>query len=156
MQLANILTLVERQLLQNALQNDLTMLYRKRIQIMLLADTGQSQSQISQKLECSTETVRFWTCMASSGKAHRWNDYPVGRPKIVNDQYLEQLKELASRSPREYGYSFHNWTAQWLGKHLAHELGIEVGARHINKLLKKMGLSTRRSKFVNANLVTNI
>ncbi|MDJ0571987.1 MAG: helix-turn-helix domain-containing protein, partial [Pleurocapsa sp. MO_192.B19] len=31
-------------------------------------------------------------------------------------------------------------------KHLAKELGIEVSERHVNRLLKQMGLSTRRSR----------
>ncbi|MBD3563227.1 helix-turn-helix domain-containing protein, partial [Planktothrix sp. FACHB-1355] len=66
-----------------------------------------------------------------------------GRPKSVNEQYLERLKELVSQSPKEFGYPFRRWTAQWLSKHLAKELGIEVSDRHINRLLKDMGLSTR-------------
>jgi len=57
----------------------------------------------------------------------------------VNDQYLERLKELVSHSPRDYGYPFQRWTAQWLSKHLK-EFGIEVSDRHINRLLK-VGLS---------------
>ena len=68
----------------------------------------------------------------------------MGRPKTVNEQYLNRLKELVSYSPREYGYSFQRWTAQWLSKHLAKELGIEVSPQHINRLLKEMGLSTRQ------------
>jgi transposase len=68
----------------------------------------------------------------------------LGRPKIVNHQYIERLKELVSSSPREYGYAFSDWTAQWLSKHLAKELGIQISDRHINRLLKQMGLSTKR------------
>jgi transposase len=72
-----------------------------------------------------------------------WNDPPVGRPKIISDQYLDRLKELVSRSPRDYGYPFQRWTAQWLKRHLAQETGVEISDRHINRLLKQMGLSTR-------------
>jgi transposase len=70
----------------------------------------------------------------------------MGRPKTVNEQYLARLKELVSHSPREYGYPFQRWTAQWLGKHLAKELGIKVSDCHINRLLKEMGLSTRQRR----------
>jgi transposase len=75
--------------------------------------------------------------------AHKWKERKIGRPKTVNNQYLERLKDLVSHSPREYGYAFSNWTAQWLSKHLAKELGITISDRHINRLLKQMGLSTR-------------
>lgn len=66
-----------------------------------------------------------------------------GRPKTVNQQYCDRLKQLVSHSPRKYGYGFRHWTAQWLAKHLAKELGITVSSCHINRLLKQMGLSTR-------------
>ena len=137
------LTSFQRKLLQKSLQTDLRPEYRRRIEIMLLADEGQSQAQICEALLCSQETARHWMVMAQTGQAHHWNDRPMGRPKTVNEQYLARLKELVSNSPREYGYVFHRWTAQWLSKHLAKELGIEISACHINRLLKQMGLSTR-------------
>lgn len=137
------LTPFQRKLLLKSLQADLRPEYRRRIEIMLLADTGQSQAQICEALECSHETARYWIAMAQAGQAHNWNDYPMGRPKAVNDEYLRRLKELVSHSPREHGYAFQRWTAQWLSKQLAKELGVAVSDRHINRLLKEMGLSTR-------------
>lgn len=140
------LTPFQRKLLLNSLQASLRPEYRRRIEIMLLADTGQSQSQICKALGCSSEMARYWIVMAQTGHAHHWSDYPMGRPKTVNEQYLARLKELVSHSPREYGYPFQRWTAQWLGKHLAKELGIKVSDCHINRLLKEMGLSTRQRR----------
>ena len=137
------LTPFQRKLLQKNLQSDLPELYRQRIEIMLLADVGKSQTQICQALGCSQGTARYWISLARAGSAHNWNASPIGRPKTVNDQYLERLKELVSHSPRDYGYPFGRWTGQCLSKHLKKELGIEVSDRNINLLLKKMGLSTR-------------
>ncbi|MBW4570964.1 MAG: helix-turn-helix domain-containing protein [Tolypothrix carrinoi HA7290-LM1] len=99
---------------------------RKNVQIMLLADEGKTQSQICKQLGCSRVTVRHWILVASSGEAHNSNASPLGRPKTVNDQYQERLKELVSRSPKEFGYPFRCWTAQWLSKHLASELSVLV------------------------------
>ena len=138
-----ILTPFQRKLLKKSLQEDLSHKYRQRLEIMLLADEEKSQTEICQALGCSQGTARYWISMAKAGQAHKWNDSPIGRPKTVNDQYLERLKELVSNSPRDYGYSFKRWTAGWLSKHLAKELGIEVSDRNVNLLLKKMGLSTR-------------
>jgi putative transposase len=137
------LTPFQRKLLLKSLETDLRPEYRRRIQIMLLADEGQSQAQICEALGCSQETARHWMVMAQKGQAHHWNDRPMGRPKTVNEQYLDRLKELVSNSPREYGYSFDRWTGQWLSKQLAKELGIKISACHVNRLLKQMGLSTR-------------
>lgn len=140
------LTPFQHKLLMKSLEADLRPEYRRRIEIMLLADNGQSQAQICKALGCSQETARHWIFMAKTGMANCWNDCPMGRPKAVNEQYLAHLKELVSHSPREYGYPFERWTAQWLGKHLAKELGIKISSCHINRLLKEMGLSTRQQR----------
>lgn len=139
----NILTPFQRKLLLKSLETDLRPEYRRRIQIMLLADEGKSQTQICTELGCSQETARYWIAMAREGKAHQWNERSMGRPKTINNKYIDRLKDLVNHSPREYGYSFERWTAHWLGKHLAKELGIQVCDRYINLLLKDMGLSTR-------------
>lgn len=137
------LTPFQHKLLLKSLETDLRPEYRRRINIMLLADVGQSQTQICKTLRCSPEMARYWMDMAQTGRAHLWNERPMGRPKTVSEEYLTRLQELVSHSPREYDYPFQRWTAQWLSKHLAKELGIEVSACHINRLLKQMGLSTR-------------
>ncbi len=141
---SKFLTPFQRKALLKHLQNNLQPEYRRRIEIMLMADMGKSQTQICEILGCSQEMARYWIGIAEAGLAHKWNERPIGRPKIVNAQYLDRLKELVSNSPRDYGYAFTYWTAQWLSKHLASELGITISDRHINRLLKQMGLSTKR------------
>lgn len=144
------LTPFQRKLLEKSLQTNLNPKYHCRIQIMLLADVGYTKAQISKTLGCTQETARYWIGQARSGQAHNWNDCPIGRPKVTSEEYLERLKELVSNSPRDYGYSFERWTGQWLSKHLSQELGIEVTARHVNRLLKQMGLSSRSKSVENS------
>jgi hypothetical protein len=72
------------------------------------------------------------------------NRQPVGRPKTVNQAYLDRLRELVTHSPKTFGYSFNRWTAYWLKRHLSAEFQVEVSERHINRLLRQMGLSTRQ------------
>ncbi|AFZ55766.1 helix-turn-helix domain-containing protein [Anabaena cylindrica FACHB-243] len=141
---SKFLTPFQRKVLIKNLQANLQPEYRRRIEIMLLADMGKSQSHICEIIGCSQEMARYWIGIAEAGMAHKWNERRIGRPKTVNNQYIDRLKELVSHSPREYGYAFGYWTAQWLSKHLANELGIEISDRHINRLLKQMGLSTKR------------
>ena len=139
------LTLFQRQLLQKNLEQDLPELSHQRIQIMLLADEGKTQTQIRKELGCCPATARHWIHIARSGMAHQWNSSPIGRPKIVNEEYLERLQQLINHSPREFGYSFEKWTEGWLSKHLAKELEIKVSDCHIKRLLKQIGLSTRQT-----------
>jgi transposase len=138
------LTPFQRKILNENLQiHDLRPEYRQRIKIMLLADAGYSRTQICQMLGCCYNTVRYWIAIAQSGKAHQLDQNQMGRPKAADESYLNRLKELASGSPRQHGYPFQRWTAQRLRKHLAKETGIEVSDRHVNRLLKDMGLSTQ-------------
>ena len=139
----NCLTSFQRKLLEKNLDDQLPWQYRQRIEIMLLADEGKTQSQICKAIGCSPGTARHWILVAKSGQAHKWKNHRIGRPQEVNEQYLERLKQLVTNSPKEFGYVFRRWTANWLGKHLAKEFGIELSDRHINRLLKQMGLSTK-------------
>jgi transposase len=140
------LTSFQRQLLLANLDTESRPEYRRRIEIILLADAGKSQTQICAALGCAQETARYWIAMLQTGLALHWYSQPMGRPKAVNDKYLERLQEMLNHSPRDYGYSFQSWTAHWLSKELAKEFSIEVSARHINRLLKDMGLSTRQKR----------
>jgi transposase len=137
------LTTFQRKILQKSLQEDLPESYSRRLEIMLLADEGKTQTEICQILGCCPATVRHWTHIARAGMAHQWQDCPIGRPKTVNKEYLERLRELLSNSPRDYGYSFRRWTTNWLQKHLTKEFEVQVSDRHLKRLLKQMGLSTR-------------
>ena len=137
------LTSFQRKLLEKSLDKKLTRQYRQRIEIMLLADEGKTQTQIREAIGCSLATARYWIFIAQSGQAQQWKNHPIGRPQEVNEQYLERLKELLTNSPKKCGYAFERWNANWLGKHLAKEFGVEFSDRHINRLIKKMGLSTK-------------
>ena len=149
------LTPFQRKLLEKGLQTkDLRSEYQCRIKIMLLADEGFTKTKISKTLKCTLETARYWMGQARAGQAHNWQDCPRGRPKTANAEYLARLQELAQKSPRDCGYPFKRWTGQWLSKHLNKELGIELSSRHVNRLLKQMGLSVR-AKSVDTNHLSN-
>lgn len=137
------LTQFQRQLLEKNLQTETTPEYRQRIEIMLLADEGKTQTQICRILSCSPLTARHWILMTKSGQAHNWKAQTIGRPKIVTSEYLERLKQLMGESPKDLGYPFARWTGRWLSKHLSQEFNIEVTARHVNRLIEEMNDEVR-------------
>jgi transposase len=134
--LGQYLTPFQRKLLEKSLHENLPELSRQRVQIILLADSGKSQAEICQLLGCSPATASRWILVAQSGRAHEWQKRPRGRPQKVNEQYLERLKELVSRSPRDFGYAFERWTGDWLSKQLEKEYGLKLTGQHVNRLLK--------------------
>ncbi len=144
--LGRYLTTFQRQLLEKNLTTETSPEYRQRIEIMLLADEGKTQTQICRVLSCSPLTARHWIFMAKSGQAHNWQTQPIGRPKTVTSDYLDRLKQLMSASPKELGYPFSRWTGQWLSKHLSQEFDIEVTARHINRLIEEMSADLKAAE----------
>jgi transposase len=145
------LTEFQRQLLEKNLKTEQPHEYRQRIEIMLMADEGKTQSQICRTLNCSQLTARHWIFVAKSGQAHNWQSQPIGRPKTVTADYLDRLKELIAASPKDLGYPFSRWTGQWLEKHLSSEFNIVVSARHINRLIEKIGAEVRLVTEVESN-----
>ena len=141
----SLLTPFQRKLLETELSLERHATLRQRIEIMLRADGGETQTQICQALGCSAVTARYWIGMARTGNAHLWKQQSFGRPKQVNQTYLDRLRVLVQHCPKDYGYSFNRWTGNWLSQHLEKELGIKVSDRYVNALLKKMGLSTRKA-----------
>jgi transposase len=111
---------------------------RKRIQIILFADEGKSQAEICKLLDCTAATASKWILIAESGAIDRWQKYRRGRPPKVDQPYLDRLKELISKSPRDFGYSFNRWSGVWLARHLEKEFGIELTPTHINRLRKQL------------------
>jgi transposase len=144
------LTVFQRKSLQKSWLQKLTDKQSQRIQIMLLADEGKIQAEICQELGCCQATARHWITMAKTNQAHHWQSNPIGRPNLVDEEYLQRLQQLVTACPQEvnvpnkdYQYPFKRWTAQKLSQHLQVELGIKVTPQHLNRLLKQMGLSTR-------------
>ena len=131
--------------------SDLEPIHRRRLEIAVRTHLGQSQTEICSALGCSKDTARHWMTIARTEGLNSCYDKPVGRPKRVDEEYRQRLRELVMSSPKKHGYAFKRWTANWLSKHLAKELGIEISDRHVNRLLKQMGLSTRKSGAANSN-----
>jgi transposase len=135
----------QRKQLQKLLHDqNLSDTHYRCIRIMLLADQGKSQAEICQILNCSTATASRWMILAKSGKAHQWRAHLRGRPKKINDRYLERLYQLLAENPGDYGYEYDQWSGQRLSKQLERELGIKVSGQHLNRLLKEMSANKKK------------
>lgn len=127
-----------QQLLEILTEPNIPDIDRKRIQIILFADEGKSQGEIRKLLDCTAATASKWILIAESGKIDRWQKYRRGRPSKVDQPYLDRLKELISKSPRDFGYSFKRWSGVWLARHLEKEFGVALTPTHINRLRKQL------------------
>jgi transposase len=130
-------------MLQEKMEKELPNSYQQRLAIILLTDDGKTQAEICRLLGCSPGTASRWIQLTKMGLAHNYLDCPVGRPKIITDEYIEFLRELLQHSPRDYGYPFRSWTVSWLNKHITASMGIVVSESHLKRVMRDLGLSTR-------------
>ncbi len=138
----HFLTIPQRRSLEHHLKESRSVQIQQRIQIMLMADRGKSTAEICEELGCALVTAEYWANAVKAGEIDLWQSKPIGRPRKTDRNYIEQLQQLLSSSPRQYGYPFERWTIDWLRKHLAQTSGIVVSSRHLKRLLKELGLST--------------
>ncbi len=113
--------------------------HQQRIAIMLLADEGRSRSEICELLGCGFATASRWINAVQTGT---WQGNSIGRPTVVDDKYINYLRELLESSPRDHGYFFNRWTVSSLNKHLSEKSGVAISDRHLKRFLKDLGLST--------------
>lgn len=93
---------------------------------------------------CAESSPETMICLPAKLISDQPVPQPVGRPPKVDQVYRDRLRQLVAQSPKQFGYSFDRWTAYWLRRHLLEELDVAVSERHINRLLRQMGLSTRQ------------
>jgi putative transposase len=120
----------------------------ERAKIILLADEGKSNSQISRELSLSIDMVRLWRRRWSSfvpiplqelSVLERLEDAPrPGKPARISAEQICKIVALACEAPELSGRPI----SQWSGQEIADELlqrGIveKISPRHAQRLLKK-------------------
>jgi hypothetical protein len=134
-----ILSVSQYEELTSLLKNqDISEINRRRIEIILLANEGKSQSEICKALNCTPATVNRWITVAKSEQLDQLLSNNRGCPHKVDKFYLERLKQLLNKSPYDFGYHFQQWSGEILARHLEKELGIKISKHHVNRLRKKI------------------
>jgi transposase len=115
---------------------------RERLEMIALADAGQSVPQIARFLGRHEQTVRRWV------KAFLAEGFPAlaeprrhagGRPRRVTEAHLDALTALLDRTERP-------WTTRQLVDWLAAEHGVRVHPLHLGRLLHRCGYRWKRTR----------
>jgi putative transposase len=120
----------------------------QRGRIVLLADAGETNSEIARQLDLDVETVRAWRARWLALQAVSWADLSVeerladlprsGRKAEITAEQVCQIVALACEAPAESGRPI----TQWTGREIAEEIvrrGIveKISPRHASRLLKR-------------------
>jgi transposase len=136
------------QLLQQA-QNNGDLRKVKRIMAILAVVEGTSYSTIAKTLKVSEESMRLWVnAFLLYGIKSFIYKKSTGRPSKLTKTQRKQLDRLISQGPQKSGFPGACWRSpmiQWL---IYEKFGVEYSVYYIPQLLKNMGFSYQKAKFV--------
>jgi putative transposase len=120
----------------------------ERAKIILLADEGKSNSQVSRELNLSLDMVRLWRGRWSSfapiplqelSVLERLEDAPrPGKPSRISAEARCKIIALACEAPERSGRPISQWTGREIADELKKQGIVEtISPRHAQRLLKK-------------------
>lgn len=121
----------------------------KRILTVLMLGTGQTISEVKELLQVNRQTLRSWlkTYLLQGLRGLRSGKSP-GRPSKLTKTQRKELGQLIQAGPEACDFPGSCWRTPML-QHLINErFGVFYNARYISELLKQMGFSYQKAKFV--------
>ena len=125
----------------------------KRILAILSIADGLSNEQISDLLKVSGESVRLWlhAFLLWGIKAIETKKPPGREPKLTKTQKKE-LAQIIDKGPAQAGFLGNCWRSPMI-QHLIYEkYGVLYSVHYISQLLKNMGFSYQKARFISDHL----
>jgi len=124
-----------------------------RILSILAIAEGICQEQVADTLQVSVESIRLWlrTFLLHGVQGIATKKSPGRPPKLTKTQKRE-LAVIIDKGPAEAGFLSNCWRSPML-QHLIYErYGISYSVHYISQLLKNMGFSYQKARFVSDHL----
>lgn len=137
----------ERERIQKALKSAHDPQFRDRLDAVLLSDHGLSCTRIGRLLGKHGDTVRLWI-----GDYLRFGfdglevGKSPGRPRMIDSDGEQCLREALEQNPKDMGYRFTRWTLATLIEHLRQKVHVLVSVPVMSKTMREMGYTYKRPK----------
>lgn len=125
----------------------------KRILAILSLSEGLAEKQIATTLKVSAESVRLWLwAFLIKGVQGIEPKKPPGRPSKLTKTQKKELADIIDKGPAEAGFLSNCWRTPMI-QHLIYEkYGVFYNVYYISQLLRNMGFSFQKAKFVSDHL----
>jgi transposase len=125
----------------------------KRIHALLALAQGQSVSEVAEMLSLGEQTVRdYRNQYLFKGMASLVYKAPPGRPSKLTKTQRQQLAEWIKASPQDAGYPSGCWNTPMMQDLIQRHFGVVSHPHYIASLLKNMGFSYQKARFVSDHL----
>ena len=121
----------------------------KRIMAILGLAVGHSSNVIASVLQTTEESIRSWVkeFMLKGLAGLRSLTFP-GRPSKLTKIQKKELDEIIASNPVDVGYTGACWCTPMIQDLILQRFGILYSVNFISQLLKNMGFSYQKAKFV--------
>ena len=125
----------------------------KRIHALLALAQGQSGSDVAEMLSLGAHTVREYRHQyLCKGLASLVSQAPPGRPRTLTKTQRQQLAEWITARPQDVGYPSGCWNTPMVQDLIQRHCGGAYHPHSIATVLKNMGFSYQKARFVSAHL----
>ena len=125
----------------------------KRIHALLALAQGHSVSAVAEMLSLGEQTVRdYRNQYLFKGLASLVYQAPPGRPSKLTKTQRQQLAEWIKASPQEAGYTSGCWNTPMIQDLIQRHFGVAYHPHYIATLLKNLGFSDQKARFVSDHL----
>lgn len=125
----------------------------KRIHALLALAQGQSVREVAELLALGEQTVRDYRHQfLFQGMASWVYKSPPGRPSKRTKTQRQQLAEWMKGRPQDSGYTSGGWNTPMIQDLIGRRFGVEYHPHYLSTLLKNMGFSYQKARFVSDHL----
>jgi transposase len=125
----------------------------KRIHALLALAQGQSVRDVAEMVALGEQTVRdYRNQFLVQGVASLVYHSPPGRPSKLTKTQRQKLAEWIKAGPQAAGYMSGCWNSPMIQDLIQREFGVEYHPHYICTLLKNMGFSYQKARFVSDHL----
>lgn len=125
----------------------------KRILAIMSLAEGLSKEGIASMLKISVEAVRLWLhAFLLQGVQGLEINKPPGRPSKLTKSQRKQLAQFIDRGPAKAGFTGNCWRSPMIQHLIYQKFGLFYSVHYISQLLKNMGFSYQKARFVSDHL----
>jgi transposase len=125
----------------------------KRIHALLALAQGQSVSEVADMMSLGEQTVRdYRNQFLLKGMASLVYKSSPGRPSKLTKTQRQQLAEWIKASPQDSGYTSGCWNTPMIQDLIWRQFGVLYNPHYLSTLLKNMGFSYQKARFVSDHL----
>jgi len=125
----------------------------KRIMAILALGEDQDKTIVSSVLNVTVKAIQHWvTTFLLNGVRGLVSRKPSGRPPKLTKTQRRELAKLIDAGPQKAGYVGNCWRTPMIQQLISEKFGATYSVHYISQLLKNMGFSYQKAKFVSDHL----